>query len=155
MYKRQTYTRQEGVSDINKENESGQIDCTDSEHFSYKNHNKTAIATFTLTADEFAQYRGSISFTATDKAGHISDIHYGNGTAIDENGDSYDTDSEHVIVVDTIAPERVITYPQPQQIRDKDTLEPYTGNKAEYVNQENINSIIYYDKDVYKRQIYL
>lgn len=140
-----TYTRQEGVSDINKENESGQIDCTDSEHFSYKNHNKTAIATFTLTADEFAQYRGSISFTATDKAGHISDIHYGDGTAIDENGDSYDTDSEHVIVVDTIAPQRVITYPQPQQIRDKDTLEPYTGNKAEYVNQENINSIIYYD----------
>ena len=53
------YTRQEGVSDINKENESGQIDCTDSEHFSYKNHNKTAIATLTLTADEFAQYRGS------------------------------------------------------------------------------------------------
>lgn len=141
-----TYTQEEGTSTThNVAAKSGQIDCTDSEHFSYINNNKTAVATFTLTADEFAQYRGRISFTATDKAGQTSAVHYGDGTAKDEQGNLYDTSSNHVVVVDTIAPTREVTYLEPQQIRTKDTLEVFTGDKATYVNQENINSIIYYD----------
>lgn len=141
-----TYTQEEGTSTTqNVDVESGQIDFTDAEHFKYANQGKTAVATLTLTADEFAQYRGSFSFTATDKASHESRIHYGDGKEKDENGNWYDTDPNHIVVVDTIPPSREIVYPEPQQIRAKDTLEVYTGNKAEYVKKENSNSIIYYD----------
>jgi len=141
-----TFTQENGTSTtLNVPTESAQIDSTDTGHFSYAKNGKTAVATLTLTADEFAQYRGSISFTATDKAGYTCAVHYGDGTAKDENGNDYDTDQDHVIVVDTISPIRSVTYPIPQQIRDKDTLVPYIGDKAARANTENINSILYYD----------
>ncbi len=141
-----TFTQENGSSTtLNVPTESGQIDSSDTGNFAYTNNGTTAVATFTLTADEFAQYRGSISFTVTDKAGHTSAAHYGNGTAADENGNEYDTDPDHVIVVDTISPTRKVTYPAPQQIRDKDSLSPYVGDKASRANTENINSILYYD----------
>ena len=142
-----TFTREDGSSTtLNVPTESAQIDSTDTGHFRYENNGKTAVATLTLTADEFAQYRGSISFTVTDKAGHTSAAHYGDGTAKDENGNQYNTDPDHVIVVDTISPTRTVSYPMPQQIRDKDTLVPYVGDKAARANTEGINSILYYDK---------
>ncbi len=141
-----TFTQENGTSTtLNVPTESGQINSADTGNFSYTNNGKTAVATFTLTADEFAQYRGSISFTVTDKAGHTSAAHYGDGTAADENGNKYDTDPNHVIVVDTISPTRTVTYPVPQQIRDKDSLAPYDGDKAARANTENIDSILYYD----------
>jgi|GEM_PF-1523722 len=142
-----TFTREDGSSTtLNVPTESAQIDSTDTGHFRYENNGKTAVATLTLTADEFAQYRGSISFTVTDKAGHTSAAHYGDGTAKYENGNQYNTDPDHVIVVDTISPTRTVSYPMPQQIRDKDTLAPYVGDKAARANTEGINSILYYDK---------
>lgn len=140
------YKQEEGTSTTkNVAVQSGQIDFTDTEHFQYANQGKTAVATFTLTADEFAQYRGRVSFTATDKISHESSIHYGDGKAKDKNGNWYDTDPNHVVVVDTIAPNRELIYPEPQQIREKDTLEVYTGDKAAHMKGENLNSIIYYD----------
>lgn len=140
------YKQEEGTSTTkNVAVESGQIDFTDTEHFQYANQGKTAVATFTLTADEFAQYRGRVSFTATDKVSHESSIHYGDGKAKDKNGNWYDTAPDHVVVMDTIAPNRELIYPEPQQIRDKDTLEVYTGDKAAHMKGENLNSIIYYD----------
>lgn len=138
-----TYRQEEGLTG-NVDIESAQIDCTDTEHFSYIVDPKSAVATFTLTANEFAQYRGSLSFTAADKAGRTSDIHYGDGTAKDENGNLYDTDGGHVVVVDTIVPTRAVTYPEPQLIREQDTLGVFTGDKAERVNRENSNCVIYY-----------
>lgn len=141
-----TYTQEEGTSITkNVDVESEQINDTDTEYFKYTDQGKTAVATFTLTADEFAQYRGSFSFTATDKAFNKSDIHYGDGKAKDENGNLYDTNQNHVVIVDTIPPSREVTYPEPQQIRSRDTLEVYTGDKAAYMKEENINSIIYYN----------
>lgn len=141
-----TYTQEDGTSTTNTvEVKSGQIDFTDSEHFAYTNKNQTAVATFKLTANEFAQYRGSLRFTATDKAVHTSDVHYGDGKAIDKSGNLYDTSPDHVVVVDTISPSREITYLEPQQIRAEDTLEVFTGDKAVYVNEENIKTVIYYD----------
>ena len=139
------YFQEDGTStSLNVREESGIIECSD-KCFFYENNGKTAVATFTLTADEFKQYRGSISFSATDKAGNASNVHYGDGVAKDGNGNLYNTAPGHVVVLDTVAPTRMVTYPEPQQIRDKDTLAAYTGDKAERVNQENINSIIYYD----------
>lgn len=124
-----TYTQEDSTgTGESVDVQSGQIDFTDSEHFTYVN--KTAVATFTLTADEFIQYRGSLRFTATDKAGHTSDVH---------------CDSDHIVIIDTICPRREITYPEPQMIRAKDTFEVFTGDKAAYVKEEKTNSIIYYD----------
>lgn len=117
-----TYTPEEGASAaLDAGTISGQIDCTDSGHFFYENNGRTAAAEFTLTADEFVQYRGTVSFTATDRAGHISGLHYGNGTAKDADGNLQDTGSEHVVVLDTIAPLFEVTYPKPQKTAEGDS----------------------------------
>lgn len=114
-----TYTREEGASTtMNVETVSGQIDCTDSEHFSYEEDGRIAVAEFTLTADEVTQYRGSLAFTATDKKGHISAVHYGDGMTIDEHGKQHDTSRDHVVVLDTIAPMCEVTYLEPQLVRE-------------------------------------
>ncbi len=140
------YTREEGAStDKNVAAVSAQIDVEDVEHFRYEDNGRTAVATFTLTADELAQYRGVISFTATDRAGHTSHVNYGEGSAKDEKGELYDTSQNHVVVLDTISPIREVMYPTPQQIREADTLEVFEGDMAERANQENSNSILYYD----------
>lgn len=141
-----TYVREGGSGESGQAPwKSAQIDCTDSAHFTYINQNKTAVGTFTLTADELVQYRGSIFFTATDKAGRTSAVHYGDGIAIDEKGNQYETGKNHVVVVDTIAPQRQITYPNPKRIRDKNTLAVFTGDTQDRVNQEDTHSIVYYD----------
>ncbi len=86
-----SYTRQDGVStEKNAESETGRI--TD---ITYSEDNRTATASFTLSAEEEKQYRGSISFTATDRAGNT------NGAL---------NDSAYVSVVDTIAPDRTVAY---------------------------------------------
>ena len=140
------YTREEGAStDQNVAVMSAQIDAEDQEYFHYEDNGRTAVATFTLTADELAQYRGVLSFTATDRAGHTSYINYGEGSSKDEKGEVYSTSKNHVVVLDTVSPIREVTYPAPQQIRDADTLEIFQGDLADRANQENSNSILYYD----------
>ncbi len=141
-----TYTREEDAStDKNVASVSAQIDVDDTEFFHYEDDGRTAVATFTLTADEVAQYRGVISFTATDRAGHTSHINYGEGIAKDERGELYSTSKHHVVVLDTISPIRKVMYLAPQQIREADTLEIFEGDMAERANRENSNSILYYD----------
>ncbi len=140
-----TYKQEEGTSTNIVAVESGQIYSTDTEHFKYANQGKTAVATFTLTADEAAQYRGRVSFNATDKASLESDTYCDKGKAKDENDNWYDTNPNHVVVVDTIPPSRELVYPEPQQIRSKDTLKVYPDNKAEFMKKEKTNSIIYYN----------
>lgn len=60
----------------------------------------TSAATFTLTAEEAKQYRGNISFVATDKIGNVSGLL---------------SDTATTLVVDNIAPECKVTYNQPAQ----------------------------------------
>ena len=116
-----TYTPEEGASTtLDAGTISGQIDCTDSGHFFYEDNGRTAVGEFTLTADESVQYRGKLSFTATDKAGHISSVHYGNGAARDKDGNLQDTGSEYVVVLDTVAPLCQVTCPEPQKTIEED-----------------------------------
>lgn len=140
-----TYEREDGTSTtLNKDRESGIISCTD-ENFIYQDGVKKAEASFTLTGNLFKQYRGSISFTVKDKAGNTSEVHDSSGTVKQEDGSTIETENGHVVVVDTIAPVRTVRYPEPQQIRDRQTMELYTGDRAEYANQENTDSVLYYD----------
>lgn len=140
-----TYEQEDGTSTtVNVERETGEISCTD-DSFIYQDGGKKAVASFVLAGDEAKQYRGSISFTVTDKAGNTSQVHDSNGAVKQEDGSVIETENGHVLVVDTIAPDRAVRYPEPQQIRDRRTMELYTGNKAEYANRENTDSILYYD----------
>lgn len=81
------YTRQDGVSKANLAEESGTLSFVDGK------------AELTLTGSDAKQYRGSLSFTATDNAGNTSDLK---------------TDADHVIVVDTIAPNCEVSYADPK-----------------------------------------
>jgi hypothetical protein len=126
-----TYAQEPGTSTAkNVATESAQINTG---NIIYSNSRKTATATFTLTAEEAKQYRGSILFTATDKAGNESN-------PIDEFGTS-NYDGKNVVVVDTISPTRTITYPAPKQIVDKSSL----NTSGVDVNTENTTSIFFYD----------
>lgn len=82
------YTREANVSDVNREEERGHLPSFD----------ENGQAVLTLTASELEQYRGNISFTVTDKAGNTSDVK---------------TDDDHVIVIDTIAPNCSVSYADP------------------------------------------
>ena len=59
----------------------------------------------------------------TDKAGNTSEVHDSNGIVKREDGSMTETDDGYVMVVDTIAPVRTVRYPEPQQIRDRKTME--------------------------------
>lgn len=140
-----TYEQEDGTSTtVNVDKEDGKISFTD-DNFTWQDDGRKAAASFALTGDETRQYRGSISFTVTDKAGNISEVHDSNGIVKREDGSTMETEDGYVVVVDTIEPVRTVRYPEPQQIRDRKTMELYTGNKAEYANRENTDSILYYD----------
>ena len=65
------------------------------DEITYSNGGKTATASFKLTAEEAKQYRGSICFTATDRAGNTSEPL---------------NDDKRINIVDNIAPNIDITY---------------------------------------------
>ncbi|WP_302626183.1 immunoglobulin domain-containing protein [uncultured Eubacterium sp.] len=100
------YEKEDGASSINVDKEDKTINNTD-EKFSYSSDNKTASVEFTLPAEEAEQYRGKISAEATDKAGNLSETYH---------------DNAHVVVVDTIAPTRTVSYSQADRVVDADTL---------------------------------
>lgn len=82
-----TYTRESETSAANLESETGEI--------VFDTDGKAELV---LTGEDAKQYRGNLSFTVTDNAGNTSD---------EKN------DSDHVIVVDTIAPNCEIAYADP------------------------------------------
>lgn len=94
------YTREAGASASNVESENGVIKATD---ITYSNDGKTATASFKLAADKIKQYRGSISFTATDKAGNES------AALNDEN---------RINVVDNVNPEFSVNYGTAETVTD-------------------------------------
>lgn len=93
----------------------------------YSNGSSTATAEFTLTATEAAQYRGSILYNATDMAGNTS---------------ANLTDSNTIVVVDTISPTRTVTYSPAKQVVSKSTLQTL-GNFSS--TNESTEAILYYD----------
>ena len=140
-----TYEQEDGTSTtVNVDYETGTINSTD-DNFLYQYGGKKAAASLVLTGNEVKQYRGSIHFTVTDKVGNTSEVHDSNGDVKQADGSVIQTQDGYVVVVDTIAPVRTVRYPEPQQIRDQKTMELYTGDKAEYANKENTDSILYYD----------
>jgi hypothetical protein len=116
------YIKEDGSSDINKDNLDGII--SQAEFITSDEEKMTKTASFTL---KDAQYRGNIKFSATDKAGNASD--------------ELDDTKNKTVVVDNISPDRTITYSAPKQIVDKTTMD----NKTVDFNAENTNSIFYYN----------
>lgn len=81
-----TYTREANASTANLATETGTITFTDGK------------AELVLSGSDAKQYRGNLKFNVTDNAGNVSD-------------DKSDTD--HIIVVDTVAPNCVVSYMDP------------------------------------------
>ena len=123
-----TYTREDGTS-ITKNVSTRTVTIPTSE-ITYSADKKTATAKFTLTGTDAEQFRGSISFTATDRAANESA--------------KYD-DNTRINIVDTISPTRVVTYSDAKQVVDASTLQ--TKSTYEY-SGENTNSILYYADNV-------
>ena len=122
-----TYTREAGSSDSSVETVTKVIS---SDKISRSDGQKTATATFRLDGTEAEQYRGTILFTATDRAAN-------------ESGKQ--GDSSRINIVDTISPTREVTYSDAKQVVDAATLQ----TKSTYAySGENTNSILYYDDDV-------
>ena len=86
------YVRETNASETNCEKENGTLPF-----------DENGQAELTLTASEAKQYRGHLSFTATDKAGNTSDAK---------------TDDGYVVIVDTIAPNCTVSYADPLNIHD-------------------------------------
>ena len=82
-----TYTREPGASTANLETETGEIEF-----------DADGKAELVLSGEDAKQYRGNLSFTATDIAGNTSDVK---------------NDTDHVLIVDTIAPNCEVTYADP------------------------------------------
>lgn len=127
------YTREDNVSTkLNVEKEEDKIIAKSAEEgiklneITYSNKGKTATTSFKLTADQAKQYRGSIWFTATDRAGNTSEPL---------------NDANRINIVDTIAPTRVVKYTPAQQVVDAKTLE----TKSSYAEGDNV--IAYYNTD--------
>ena len=134
------YTREDNVSKENVETKEGEISANSTEEgitFTYSNGGKTATASFKLTADQYNQYRGSICFTATDRAGNTSEPL---------------NDDKRINIVDNIAPTRVVEYTPAQRVvdavylKDKDVYDK--DGKAILYNKDD-NVIAYYnDKNI-------
>lgn len=121
-----SYTKEADTSNVNVVEVTEKITR---DNITYSESGRKAVAKIKLTASELEQYRGNISFTATDWA----------------NNSSVKNDNERINIVDTITPTRMVTYTQAKQVLDASTMK----TKAEYqYDAENTNSILYYDGDV-------
>ncbi len=121
-----TYKQEANTSSVNVKERTETISRKD---LTFSEDGKTATGKFKLKATNKEQFRGSVSFIATDMAGNDSQVK---------------NDSERVNIVDNISPTRQVLYPQAKQIVDADTL----LTKSEYNYGEGTNSILYYDGDV-------
>lgn len=113
------YSREEGASESNAENKSGQVMA------SIENGKPTG--TLELTASEAEQFRGNISFTATDKAGLVSETVKG----------------DKVLVVDTISPKCNMEYTKPVQ-----TIGKVKYYKGDITAKFNITESNFYQDDI-------
>lgn len=109
------YTKENGASTINHPGSvtNQKVDAVQDNVDSTK-----YTGEFTITADEYNQYRGYLSVTATDNANNTSDVK---------------EDSGNVFVIDTVSPEMSIKY---------EGAEPYTSEI------DAVGNVHYFDGDV-------
>ncbi|MDR1299206.1 MAG: hypothetical protein LBJ84_03005, partial [Oscillospiraceae bacterium] len=123
-----TYTRERGASSVNAASASG---AAEGAEITYEDGGAAAMASFELPGAQRIhsdQYRGGISFTATDRAGNVSAV--------------YDDAPNSVIVVDGAAPLVVAAYAEPRQAVDAATLAASRGYGGG-------GHILYYDAAAY------
>ena len=121
-----TYRQEDNTSSVNVKERTKTILRKE---IVFSEDGRKATAKFKLTATEKEQFRGSISFTATDMAGNQSN--------------SKD-DSGRINIVDTISPTRQVIYPQAKQVVDASSMK----TRSDYNYGEGTNSILYYDSAV-------
>lgn len=116
------YTVENGVSDVNISSESGTVT-----ELTYTNENRTATGSFILSAEAAQQqYRGNISFTATDRVGNVSEML---------------NDTDDIVVVDTISPTRQVEFSEAKQVVHNDTLA--TVENYNYSSEQDAMKLIY------------
>ncbi|MBR4083932.1 MAG: hypothetical protein IKK33_06570 [Lachnospiraceae bacterium] len=120
------FIKQSGASSVNKDAEN-HIIRNSASNFTYDANKRTATAEITLTADQVKQYRGNLRFKATDMAGNTSEEL---------------TDTDRIIIVDTIAPTRAVTYSPASQIINENTLNTLSG--FDY-SSENAGVVLLYN----------
>lgn len=123
-----TYKRENGASTTKNVSERTEIITRD--QITYSKRGKQAVAGFTLKATDAEQFRGAVSFTATDMAGNTSEIK---------------ADAQRINIVDNISPERTVSYSPAKQVVDAATGLQKTSYQYE---QEGTDSVLYYDGDV-------
>ena len=119
------YDQEDGTSDKNVKSTSGTFTAR---QLKYSSDGSIASGIITLTAEQAAQYRGNISLTAKDRAGN--------------SVSNKKTDSDKIIVVDTISPSRTVEYSPAKQVVDKTTGQTITDFSWD---NEHRNAILYYD----------
>lgn len=122
-----TYQKEDGASSKNVEKRTEKISR---DQITYSKRGKQAVASFNLKATDAEQFRGAVSFTATDMAGNVSEVK---------------SDSQRINIVDNISPERTVSYSPAEQVVDATT--GLTKSFYHY-EQEGTNSILYYAGDV-------
>lgn len=95
------YNRESGASTSNIETLKGYISA---DNIKYSDNGMVATASFTISANSinYSQIRGNIKITAYNKAGLSGNY----------------TDNNDVIIIDTIAPERTVTFSPAKQVAD-------------------------------------
>ncbi|MBQ7120853.1 MAG: immunoglobulin domain-containing protein [Clostridia bacterium] len=101
------YTKEQGASDINVETQTGLYVYDDPVKDGEYEFSLPEGSAGVIMLSELEQYRGSISFKATDTAGNVS--LYG------ESGE----DTENVIIVDSISPTREVEYSAAARVVDE------------------------------------
>lgn len=125
-----TWTYQQESGTGTGENVTERTQTIERKDITFSNKGKQAAASFTLTATTAEQFRGNLSFTATDMAGNTSDVK---------------RDEDRIDIVDNISPTRVVSYSPAKQVVDASTL----LKKSSYTyEEESTDSILYYDDDV-------
>ncbi len=117
--------REENVSTINTLKKSGLI-SEEKIHYEPADGYLTATAEFDVRSDELEQIRGSYRFTSEDRSGNASSL----------------DDSNRINIIDTVTPERSVTFSEAKQVVDAETLQ--TIEDYEY-RTEGPDSILYYD----------
>ena len=117
-----SYSRESTASSANVSTERGTV--TD---LSYSSGGRVARGSFDLPeGDTDRQYRGNISFDATDRANNVSDTY---------------EDEDTIIVVDTISPTRSVEFSPAKQVVTVDTLA--TVNNYDYKTEGKLQKLIY------------
>ena len=120
------YNREAGASTDNVEKLTGRIN---SNNITYSSDKGIATASFTIAANavNYQQIRGYISLTAYNNAGVSSNY----------------SDDSTVVIIDTIAPERTVTYSPAKQVADSVMYYDGTVNARFEVKEAN-----FYPEDV-------